>query len=365
MGSVAGTEKTAFIWRTGTPEEQGFAPARLETAVSAVAGRGTNALLIIRRDQVVTEWYAPGWHARRKHYSASLAKAMVGGMTLLVAASAGRLNPDDPAARYVPQWAGDDFKSQITLRHLATHSSGLEDAEEAGLPHAALPGWKGQFWRRDPNPFIIARDLAPVCFPPGTQNAYSNPGLGMLGYCVTAAMRGTAQPDLRSVLRDCVFRPIGVDDAAWSIGYGTAYPTDGLQLYATWGGGEFTADAVARVGRLLLHGGDWNGQRVIDPASVRQTLAAVPVPLPDRVADLAAPASGLAWYLNADGVWPTVPRDAFAGAGAGHQVLLVVPSLELIIVRNGANLAPELPFWTAVARHLFDPLLATLRQAET
>jgi CubicO group peptidase (beta-lactamase class C family) len=361
---VAGTEETAFAWRTGTPEAQGFAPAALATAVGALAERGTSALLIIRRDQIVTEWYAPGWYAHWKHYSASLAKALVGGMSLLVAASAGRLKPDDPAARYVPQWAGDALKARITLRHLATHSSGLEDAEEGGLPHAALPGWKGQFWRRDPNPFLIARDQAPVCFPPGTQNAYSNPGLGMLGYCVTAAMQGTSQPDLWSVLRDCVFRPIGVDDAEWSIGYGTAYPTDGLQLYATWGGGEFTTDAVARVGRLLLHGGDWNGRPVIDPASVRQALDAVPVPLPDRVADSCAPASGLAWYLNADGVWPAVPRDAFAGAGAGHQVLLVVPSLELIIVRNGANLAPELPFWTAVARHLVDPLLATVRQAE-
>jgi CubicO group peptidase (beta-lactamase class C family) len=358
--NAAGTDEAAFAWRTGPPEQQGFASAALDTAVRQLAEQGTNALLIIRHDQVVTEWYAPDWHARRKHYSASLAKALVGGMTLLVGASDGRLNADDPAARYVKQWAGDALKSRITLRHLATHSSGLDDAEEDGLPHAALPGWKGQFWRRDPNPFIVARDLAPVRFPPGTQHAYSNPGLAMLGYCVTAALRGTPQPDLWSVMRDRIFRPIGVDDDEWSIGYGIAYPTDGLQLYATWGGGEFTATAVARVGRLLLHGGAWNGQPVISPVSVHQMLEPVPLPLPDRVADPSAPASGLAWYLNRDGVWPSVPRDAFAGAGAGHRVLLVVPSLSLIIVRNGASLARELPFWTAVTQHLFGPLMATL-----
>lgn len=358
------TDDPAFTWRTGTPEDQGFVSAALDAARGELAERGTNALLIIQHDQIVTEWYAPGWHAHRKHFSASLAKALVGGMTLLVGASDDRLNADDPATRYVPQWAGDALKSRITLRHLATHSSGLEDAEEGGLPHAALQGWKGQFWRRDPNPFIVARDLAPVCFPPGTQHAYSNPGLAMLGYCVTAALRGTPQPDLWSVMRDRIFRPIGIDDAEWSIGYGVAYPTDGLQLYATWGGGDFTADAVARVGRLLLHGGAWNGQPVIAPASVRRTLEPVPVPLPDRVADPSAPTSGLAWYLNVDGVWPSVPRDAFAGAGAGHQVLLAVPSLGLIIVRNGGNLAPELPFWTAVTRHLFDPLMAALRRPE-
>jgi CubicO group peptidase (beta-lactamase class C family) len=348
----------------GTPEQQGFASAALDTAVGQLAVRGTNTLLVIRRDQIVTEWYASGWHARRRHYSASLAKAMVGGMALLVATSVGRLNADDPAARFVPKWAGEDLKARISLRHLATHSSGLEDAEEDGLPHAALVGWKGQFWRRDPNPFTIARDQAPVSFPPGSQHAYSNPGLAMLGYCVTAALQGTPQPDLWSVMRDRIFRPINVEDADWSIGYGVAYPTDGLQLYATWGGGEFTADAVARVGRLMLREGDWNGDTVIPATNVRQALEDAPVPLPDRVADPSAPMSGLAWYLNRDGVWPSVPRDAFAGAGAGHQVLLVVPSLGLIIVRNGANLDPALPFWTAVTQHLFDPLLAALCRQE-
>lgn len=33
------------------------------------------------------------------------------------------------------------------------------------------------------------------------------------------------------------------------------------------------------------------------------------------------------------------PRDAFWGSGAGHQVLLAVPRLKVIAVRNGQNLA--------------------------
>ena len=34
-------------------------------------------------------------------------------------------------------------------------------------------------------------------------------------------------------------------------------------------------------------------------------------------------------------LWKSAPDDAFGGAGAGHQFLLVVPSLGLIVVRNG------------------------------
>jgi hypothetical protein len=82
--------------------------------------------------------------------------------------------------------------------------------------------------------------------------------------------------------------------------------------------------------------------------------------LPDRRSgESRAPASGLCWYTNFDGVWPSVPRDAFAGAGAQHQVLLVVPSLKLIVVRNGAEMKGG-RFWNAVHDHLFAPVMDAL-----
>jgi len=82
-------------------------------------------------------------------------------------------------------------------------------------------------------------------------------------------------------------------------------------------------------------------------------------PLPPRTDDLSNPASGLGFYTNYDGAWENVPRDAFAGAGAGNQVLVVVPSLQLIIVRNGELLdTGENPkFWGGVERWLLDPLM--------
>src|SRR3546814_8575052 len=51
-----------------------------------------------------------------------------------------------------------------------------------------------------------------------------------------------------------------------------------------------------------------------------------------------AMASGLAWYCNFDGVWPHLPRDAFMAAGAGNRVVIGIPSLNMIIVRNGGNM---------------------------
>jgi hypothetical protein len=45
---------------------------------------------------------------------------------------------------------------------------------------------------------------------------------------------------------------------------------------------------------------------------------------------------------NAAGRYAKLPKDAVWGAGAGNQALLVIPSLNLIMVRNGQTLAaPE------------------------
>ena len=274
-------EGLAFDWQTGTPESQGFSTAKLEELRDSLAKRSTKALLVIRNDRIVCEWYASGHSAKKKHYTASMAKALVGGVALAVAVNDRRIALDDPAATFVPQWRTDPVRSRITIRQLGSHTSGLEDAEADGLPHKELTGWKGDFWKRPKppqDPFTVARDLAPVVFAPGTDYAYSNPGIAMLGYALTAALKDAPEKDLRSLLRERVMRPIGVPDNEWSIGYGQTVNVDGLPLVGAWGGGGFTARAAARVGRLMLSNGDWDGRRLISAEAVRQTVSHAGLP---------------------------------------------------------------------------------------
>jgi hypothetical protein len=88
------------------------------------------------------------------------------------------------------------------------------------------------------------------------------------------------------------------------------------------------------------------------------------MPPPERAEGSRSPASGLCWWENHDGIWTGVPRDAFAGAGAGHQLLLVVPSLRLVAVRNGGPLAAKESFWIAAYEHFLKPLMAALAVSE-
>jgi CubicO group peptidase (beta-lactamase class C family) len=352
-----------FMWKTTQPESQGFFVEKLNNLKESLAVKNTKALLIIRSDAIVCEWYAKNHGPTKKHYTASLAKALVGGMSLLTALNDGLITIDEPACNYIPQWKTHPVKSRITIRHLATHSSGVEDAEQDNIPHMKLPGWKGGFWRKEPDPFTLSRDKAPIIFTPGSKYAYSNPGMAILSYTITSSLKGTKYTDVRNFLRERIMRPIGVDDNEWSIGYGKTYKVNGLNLVANWGGGSYTARAVARVGRLMLRKGNWQGKQLIQSKWVETVLKYAETPLPDRPPGNPQPASGLCWYTNFDGVWLNVPRDAFAGAGAGNQLLLVVPSLDLIVVRNGGNLydsSRDEGFWGGLEKYLFTPLMKAI-----
>ena len=347
-----------FEWQTATPESHGMAKEKLDALKDVLAARQTKAFLVIRNDRVVYEWYAPDHSAAKTHGTASLAKAIVGGLSLGVALTDGRLALDDKAAKFVPQWKDDPRKSQITIRHLGSHTSGLEDAEADKLPHEQLTGWKGNFWKRlDPpqDPFSISRDQTPALFNPGAKLQYSNPGIAMLTYCVTAAIREGAHKDIRTLLGERVLRPIGVPDEEWSVGYNKTFTVDGLPLVGAWGGGNFTARAVARIGRLMLRQGDWDGQRLLSQEAVRHITG-----------DAGLPGNcGMGWWTNAAGRYAKLPKDAVWGAGAGDQVLLLIPSLNLMMVRNGQTLEPPPPAAPDVfaehhdprAKILFEPLV--------
>lgn len=348
---------TGELWSVAAPESQGFSAGKLETLRADLAARGTKAFLLIRNDAIVCEWYAPDSGADKKHGTASLAKALVGGLSLAVAMSDGRLALDDPAAKFIPQWRDDPRKSRITLRQLGSHTSGIEDAEADGKPHEELTGWKGDFWKRlaVPNdPFTVARDRAPVVFEPGEKMQYSNPGIALMTYCVTAALRNSPQRDIRSLLRERVMRPIGVPDAEWSVGYGQTFTVDGLPLVGSWGGGSYTARAAARVGRLMLRGGDWDGRRLLSAEAVRSTTDDAGTPGP----------CGIGWWSNGEGDCARLPRDAYFGSGAGHQIVLMVPSLNLIAVRFGSVLAKVAAnpksYHEAYNQYLFEPMMAAV-----
>ncbi|WP_347246566.1 serine hydrolase [Thermogutta sp.] len=341
--SDKGQAEKPFEWRTAQPEEVGISSEKLQTLTAELAKRQTKAFLVVRHDKLIWEWYSPDHGPDKKHYTASLAKAIVGGIALALALDDGYLRLDDPVSRYVTQWLTDPRKSKITVRHLGSHTSGLDDSR----PNEEAP-WKDVFWRRESpprDPFTISRDVTPLLFNPGERFHYSNPGIAMLTYVIAAAMRSAPENNIRNLLRDRVYRPIGLNDDEWSIGYGQTFQVDGLPLVPAWGGANFTARATARIGRLVLHRGHWEGRQIISEDSIAAVTQSAGLP-----GDC-----GMGWWTNAGRRFPFLPADAVWGAGAGDQILLVIPSLDLVVVRYGSDLGPQAASQENVGRYLFQP----------
>ena len=318
-----------FDFQTANPERWGIDPIPLQEHADELFRRNTQIYVIIYNDTIVYERYLPDWNRYKPHGTASAAKGIMGGLSLMLAIHDGLVSLDDPAYKYIPQWKDDPPKSKITLRQLGAHTSGLADSTEPGSNQNILPGWKGDFWRQERNPFIISRDEAPVIFAPGTDVQYSNPGIGMLNYTVTVALKDTEHNDIRTYLWERLIKKMGIPREEWNMGYGKTFEADGLKLVATWGGGSVSARAMAAVGRLLVNKGNWDGKQLIRAKVVEDVLQHSGMP---------STCSGGFW-LNTDitgkKCWTALPQDTAMAAGAKDQVMIFSSSRNLIIVRFG------------------------------
>jgi hypothetical protein len=101
----------------------------------------------------------------------------------------------------------------------------------------------------------------------------------------------------------------------------------------------------------MLHEGRWDGRQLLAPAAVRAVTT-----------DAGGPGHGaIGWWSNAGGTFPRLPKDAYWGSGAGHQVTVVIPSLDLIAVRNGGSLGESMEHHQTLNARLFEPLVQAVR----
>lgn len=344
-------------WETATPESEGMDPERLEALRDSLAIHATRALLVARDGRIILEWYGPSFGPNTKLSLAALAKGVAGNPILLAAASDGLIGLDDRVVDYVPEWSSDPQRAQVTIRQLASHSSGMDDVDF----NATYTGWKAEYLDHSERRFRMAIETTPILYPPGTRAAYSGVGYYVLAYALGRALAREEEPtDLRSFLRDRVMRPIGVPTEDWTLSYGESYEIDGMTLRAIGSGAEYTARAAARIGELYLRGGEWNGRQVIRADLVRQALSYSNSP-PEPDPEASNPPAGLGWWVNSTGYFASLPPDAAIAFGGEEQILLLVPSLHLLAIRLGGPLEePDNDPWGVAERQFLGPVLQSV-----
>jgi CubicO group peptidase (beta-lactamase class C family) len=85
----------------------------------------------------------------------------------------------------------------------------------------------------------------------------------------------------------------------------------------------------ARLANLYLQDGVWNGERLLPEGFVKFVSTLAPAWAADK-----RPIYGGFFWLNGTSTFP-VPTTAYYMLGAGGQVVLIVPSHDLVVVRMG------------------------------
>lgn len=184
---------------------RGAAGARLDIHLSALAERGfTGTVLVARKGEVVLhKGYGLRERGAKKPCTldtvfdiASITKHFTAA-AILKLETQGKLRTTDGIAKHLPDVPPDH--SGITIHHLLTHSSGLEDAY--GADDDYLP-----------------KDLAvrlflrmPVLFRPGEAYSYSNPGFSLLA----AIIENASGQSYEAYLREQLWTPAGMKQTGY------------------------------------------------------------------------------------------------------------------------------------------------------
>ena len=308
-------------WAGREPVAAGVDPAKLSNAIDIAMADRSNSVVVLRGGRRIVERYAAGIAPASRQEVASAAKSMVS-VLVGIAIDKGRIRSvDQRAADFIPHWRNTP-QAAITLRHMLTMTSGQDFR---GL---ALRGVAG-------DQFAI-NAAAPQAVRPGTRWAYDTATFHLLYHVIA---RATGEPFEDFAQRN-LLGPLGMTDTGWvtGVGQGAGGPT--TNYYSA----RCSARDLARFGLFAQRGGQWADKQIVSAAYLRAATS------PSQ--DL-NPAYGYLWWNNAKpghgaGVgaggaeasgyrFEGSPRDTFAAMGAGGQVVMVVPSLDLVVVRQGQN----------------------------
>ena len=342
-------------WASASPESLGMDGSKLNALIESLSERDTQAFIVVKNDQIVAEWYGDGQSANKTYSIAALAKATTGSVALMLAVNDDRISLDDPAWKYIPNWEADTQKSKITIGQLGSHTAGLDDVWFAG---EIAPGWKLTYFENRDQRFSMALNDVPVFIEPGIRYSYSGVGYYALAYAITRSLQDAPESDILTLLESRITEPLGIPGEAWGLSYGESYELDDLKLYAAGSGSKYTPRAVARMGQLMLNNGEWNGRQLIRPEIVKAFLA-----FDSSGEESDELITSIGWKTNANGRFASLPADAFWGQGIGDQILLVIPSLDIVLVRLGRSLADDPNDESASTQELDDYLFGPLVDA--
>jgi len=285
----------------------------LARAADYAERKNSSALLVVHDGEVVAEHYWRGHDAGSVTNSMSMAKTVVG-LLVGIAIDEGKIaSVDEPAAKYLTEWAGDG-RRRITVRHLLQMASGLADAEHDDDPFSPV----GRMYLGSDALAAVAK--TPLAFEPGTRFDYNS----IATQALSVVLERATGKRYAEYLSEKLWLPLGASDASVWLDREEGHAKTFCCLFTT-------ARDWARVGLLILNEGRVGGRQVVPSAWVREMLTPSP-----REEDY-----GYQIWLGRQGSRRGDREEEFLAGdviyldGKFKQRVYVVPSRKLVVVRLG------------------------------
>ena len=276
-----------------TPAEAGVDERALERFLDAARAAKSDAVVILVGGALVREEYfdRPQEPIELMSCTKSVVSLLVG---MLV--DDGRIpSLETPVAEWFPQWKRGE-QHAVTVGHLLSRTSGLQCDRTTEEIYAS----------RD---FVKLALEAKLADPPGTRFVYNNKAVNLLaGVIETASGRR-----MDAFAQERLFDPLGITEHGWTKDpAGHPHAMSGLQLHAI----DF-----AKLGQLVLQGGEWEGERIV---SERWIATATRPAHPGLGSDAAR--CGLLWWLDPESSeygWDDALIGRWREAGGSKRLLAV------------------------------------------
>ncbi len=303
---------TGSTWEQLSPESLGWDVGKIPDFLTYLENNNTRAFILLKDGKIVMEHYfgqnllsTSPFNSNTNWYWASAGKTLAA-FLIGKAQEEDFLSINDPSDIYLGQgWTSLNSvqERQITIWHQLTMTSGLDDGVS--------------------NSNCTTPECLQYLATPGQRWAYHNAPYTLLDKVLENATAQDFDTYFNAKLRD----KIGMN-GFWS------YTGDNHVYYST-------ARSMARFGLLILNEGKWKDETVMgDTAYLRAMHSS---------SQSINPSYGYLWWLNgkssfkapgfqtsfAGAISPQAPADMFAAMGKDGQLINIVPSQNLVLVRMG------------------------------
>lgn len=265
---------------------------------------GTTSFLVIQNDDILYEWYGNGYERDSLVTSFSVAKSFVSALIGFAIDDGYISSEDDPITKYIPELLQKDERfSEITIKHLLTMTSGIHYEKDG-------PPWGDDmltYYAVDMRKSALSVQIDEA---PGKTFKYNNYNPLLLGLIIER----TTGKAVTAYLEEKVWSQLGMEyPGSWTIDS----EQSGFEKMQV--GINARAVDFAKLGRLYLNAGNWNGKQVLSSDWIKKSTQI------DKAHDFSDDYKYL-WWVNANG---------YSAKGAFGQYIYVFPKQNMIIVRFG------------------------------